>query len=147
MKRYVAQLKGDLNVAKNAVDELKEHYEILDTLTPAQDEEEFLVSAKEESLAEIIGFDKILFPPANRLTKNQTEVLFKHLNELIEAHSFYLDLPQMLDTCIKYTLVLSILNDQFEIYIDGLTVIDFCDYDLNTCPFGTEHCLCKEYNE
>jgi hypothetical protein len=43
-------------------------------------------------------------------------------------------------------LLVSILDKGVVLVDLGIVGIEFCNYDPTECPFGSEYCTCKDYN-
>jgi len=150
MNRYVEQLIEDLINAEASQIEIRSHLDILgesEMFENEEDEEGFSECDKTAPLSEIIGFKKEIFPPEEKLSDDQVESIYIHLLYVLDNYNFFLDFPDRVDTRLKYTLLLSIFDEETTCSNAFVTNLEFCDYDYDTCPFGIELCQCKIYED
>ena len=148
MNRYIHQLIEDLNKASLNVPDMTVVYDNVDY----NDEEEAADLAlfekylygEEEPLSEILGIEKILLPPMERLSVKQMGTLYPHIEDLLGAYNFKPGFPDGVPVEMKYFFVREIWDDYFVYVSAGITTIDFCEQDCDFCPFGSELCRCKE---
>ena len=151
MDRYIQQLIEDLRMAATQVPEPGEFWEGVDMENPAEVEDMAYVKRHFEDtprkLSEIVGIEKIVFPPPKSLTKMQSTILSLEMTRLLKAYHFVPEFPQGLPGPEKY----KVLRDHWEseqIFIDaGETDLEFCDCDTASCPFPMEFCDCLKAEE
>lgn len=153
MNRYIHQLIEDLEEAIALAPEREifcDNYEF-----DYEDEEDHMSLAyiehylygKQIPLSEIVQIDQILLPPVEKLNSNHIEKVFPLLEELLNNYGFELDFPEGVPLQLKYELVREVWTEKFVHMNTGVQAIEFCDYDFNSCPFGSELCECKKFEE
>ena len=147
MNRYIKQLVDDLDIAIAGQIALRGHLDILGESEACETEGEFPLVEKRAPLSHIIGFDKCFFPPENKLTDDQVVKVYTHILYLLDNYNFFLDFPDKIDVRIKYLMILDIFDDETTYSNSNVTILEFCNYDYDTCPFGLENCQCKMYEE
>ncbi|PKR81793.1 hypothetical protein CW751_00180 [Brumimicrobium salinarum] len=148
MNRYIEQLVEDLKEAEEAQIAVRSHLDILgEAELYIVEDEDFCDGFNVAPLCEIIGFEKIVFPPHEQLTDSQIDLIYQQLSNLIENYNFFLDFPEKVQTRLKYTLLINALEDEYTCSNANITSIEFCDYDHDTCPFGASLCQCKIFEE
>lgn len=152
MNRYIHQLIEDLNEATLS---MQESQKFVCRNVEDEDEEEVvdiayfeaMLNGTEEPMSKIVGIERILLPPIERLTIEQVNKLYPYIEDLLFAYNFDLDFPDGVPVNQKYALVWNIWEEKFIYMDDGFCTIDFCDYDCDFCPFGSELCRCKKLEE
>ena len=153
MNRYIHQLIEDLGEAIVLAPEREvfcDSYEL-----DYEDEEDHIclafienyIHGNQKPLSEIVEIDQILLPPVDKLTNSHIEKVFPLIEELLELYGFDLDFPEGVPIKLKYTLTRDVWTEKFVKMNTGNQVIEFCDYDFNSCPFGSELCECKKFEE
>lgn len=153
MDRYIHQLIGDL---KEAI-ELLSDSEILfinDEFENEEEDDELSLAfiehnllANQTELGKIVGMDQVLLPPVEKLSKPQAATLFPYIENLLSGYGFELDFPNGVPQELKYELVRQAWTEKFGAVNAGVQMIEFCDYDSDYCPFGSELCQCKEFEK
>lgn len=147
MNRYLEQLIEDMDLAIASQIAIRSHLDILGECEVCESEEEMLSEGNTMPLSEIIGFDKCFFPPEEKLTDDQIVVVYTHLLCVLDNYNFFLDFPDNVDIRTKYIMVLDVLDEETTYSNAKVTIIEFCDYDYDTCPFGADLCQCKMYED
>ena len=150
MNRYVEQLIEDLSNAEAAQIAIRSHLDILgesEVFETESDEDEFYDCSKLAPLSQIIGFEKVAFPPEDKLDDEHIELIYIHLLGVLDNFNFFLDFPEKVSIRVKYTMLLDILDEETTCSNAFVTNLEFCDYDYDTCPFGIELCQCKMYED
>ncbi len=147
MNRYLEQLIEDMDLAIASQIAIRSHLDILGECEVCESEEEMLSGGNTMPLSEIIGFDKCFFPPEEKLTDDQIVVVYTHLLCVLDNYNFFLDFPDNVDIRTKYIMVLDVLDEETTYSNAKVTIIEFCDYDYDTCPFGADLCQCKMYED
>lgn len=153
MNRYIHQLIEDLEEAIALAPNREifcDNYEF-----ESEDEEdeasiafiEHYLYGKQIELGKIVGIEQILLPPIEKLNKLQITKLFPYLENLLSEYGFELDFPMNVPDTLKYELVRQVWTDKFVPVNIGVQTIEFCDYDCDFCPFGSELCQCKEFEK
>jgi len=149
MNRYVEQLIEDLVNAEAAQIAIRSHLDILGECELSEceeeDEEDSIDFTKTAPLSQIIGFNKEVFPPEDKLSDDHIERILKQLTLVLDNFNFFLDFPNFVDSRLKYKMILDILDDETTFSNAFVTNLEFCDYDYDTCPFGIDLCQCKLY--
>jgi hypothetical protein len=153
MNRYIHQLIEDLEeaivLAPNR-EIFADNYEF-----EGEDEEdetsiafiEHYLYGEQIELGKIVGIEQILLPPIEKLNKKQSAKILPYLLELLSAYGFELDFPDNVPPALKYKLIRQVWMDKFVPVKVGIQTIEFCDYDCDFCPFGSELCQCKEFEK
>jgi hypothetical protein len=143
MELYVTQLIDDLKAGHNITDP--------DEILPEETLEDIVQEAVDMAdddnyieISKIIGFYVEQFPPIDKLNDKQIERLNLAITDLFL--SFYIDpdFPEKLDEKIKYELLKWSMKSHIFTTKYENTIIDFCDYSAEDCPFGEEYCQCKQ---
>ena len=144
MQKYINQLLEDMVAAHHHATEdkpadrsfsIEQHFEEL---------EKWLAQEPEYTFAEHCGLKPEQFPPAERLTDEQLLIIYKAYGQLLYSWNLDADIPESLPLRRAYPILISTLHHKVEIVNDGFIIIEFCSYDVPSCPFA-EHCHCKEY--
>jgi hypothetical protein len=90
-----------------------------------------------------IGLDKSIFPKAELFTESQIQEIILEFNNMLRSHRVSADIPHALDASLKYSLLISILDETLFLGHLGIISWDWCTEDSNTCPYG-EYCTCIE---
>jgi len=147
MNRYLEQLVSDLDLAVANQVAVRSHLDILGEAEACESEKGCELPGRTAPLSEIIGFKKCFFPPSEQLSDDQLTVVYTHLLCVLDNYNFFLDFPDNIKTRTKYEMFLEILDEETTFSNAKVTVIEFCDYDHETCPFGTQLCQCKIFEE
>jgi hypothetical protein len=147
MNRYLEQLIEDMDLAVSNQIAIRSHLDILGEGEVCETEQESPSDAKTFPLSRIIGFEKCYFPPEEKLTDDQVKVVYTHLLCVLDNYNFFLDFPDKVDIRAKYIMLLEALDEDTTYSNAKVTIIEFCDYDYDTCPFGIELCQCKRYED
>lgn len=141
MDLYISQLVEDLKAAHN-VEEEEEDKEI--TVYDMIDEAELYFSGKNHiEIYKLIGFIPEQFPPVFLLNLKQIRQVLVALTDLLWSYNIDTNFPPKLPDKLKYDLLTEEMYN--DIYVDknGITGLDYCEFDVKTCPFGKKYCECK----
>ena len=58
-----------------------------------------------------------------------------------------IDLPDNLPASLKYTLLTGILKQKVVVMDSGVTHLELCNYESESCPFGIDFCRCLNSDE
>jgi hypothetical protein len=66
--------------------------------------------------------------------------------QMLNSWNIDIYLPEKLPVDIAYELLIGTLEKEVFITNDEYSHIgiELCSYDVETCPFGTDYCTCKE---
>lgn len=98
-------------------------------------------------MQEWLRIDKTNFPPADKLTNKQLKLMVDEILKLWAAYNFEATLPDNLPPEIAYTTLINYFEKPVVWVSEGIIGIEFCDYDPENCPFPTEFCMCKHFND
>jgi hypothetical protein len=144
MELYVTQLIEDLEAAQQPVEPYVPGEEQL--MEGLFDEvEDYVSGEKHVKICELIGFLPEQFPPSNRLNTNQLKRVFFALDQLLDSYNIDTNLPNKLPIKRKYELVTNELTEEVFASKHGFTHLEYCNYDVETCPFGKKYCDCKDF--
>lgn len=144
MELYVTQLIEDLEAAKqpdmpyvpDGEESIEDHFEEVD---------QYISGEKHIKICELIGFLPEQFPPSNRLNANQLKRIFFALDQLLDSYNIDTNLPNKLPSKLKYELVTKDLTEEVFASKHGFTTLEYCNNDVETCPFGKKYCNCKDF--
>lgn len=145
MELYVSQLLEDINEA--VLRQLREEAEqnepsaidekFLQTLEASLEDPDYTMGSK-------LGFERIQFPPSERLSPEQLKKLTIAIKDLWRAFHYQPDLPDTLPNEIAYRLLLEKFDECHPYLPMGTWHVEFCDYDYEKCPLGLQYCTCKK---
>ncbi|HKL14960.1 MAG TPA: hypothetical protein VJ915_04960 [Balneolaceae bacterium] len=110
------------------------------------DVERFL-QGKPKRIAVITGIDTQAFPPVSKLNDAHTTILYDEMTRLLNEYGFYADFPAGLPAENKYVLLRTKWNDKLVYTGNGMTCIEFCDYEPVRCPYPEKFCQCKDLDD
>jgi hypothetical protein len=146
MDLYVSQLLEDLQAAHRQLDETDDEEFIEETIEDMLAESELFVSGENHiEIYKLIGFFKEQFPPSNRITSKQAKSIINALVDLLLSYNISADLPPKLPIKFTYKLLINELNSEVFISKYGMNHIEYCNYDVESCPLGKKYCQCKDY--
>jgi hypothetical protein len=152
MQTYINQLVEDLNEKAQTKIEAPD-YKLLNPDHPAIDYGlDYMVAwecAPDLSYSEVFGIANEAFPPMEKLNEQQAEQVVEAITNLLKANNIYLSLPKRLP---PQTILYRELRKEWQegtIRIlsnddGGMSGIEFCHYNGETCPWGMDFCTCKE---
>lgn len=144
MELYVTQLIEDLEAAIQPDEPyVPGEEQSMDDLFDEVDE--YVSGEKHVKICELIGFLPEQFPPSNRLNTNQLRRIFFALDQLLDSYNIDTNLPNKLPIKRKYELVTNELTEEIFASKQGFTTLKYCNYDVETCPFGKKYCDCKAF--
>lgn len=145
MQSYLTHLIADMRrAAKNLP--AKPYYDI----PPEAEGIEYVIeweNAESKPMQEWFGIAKENFPPADKLTGEQTALMVKELLRLWEAYHFYPNLPENLPAKYAYKVLVDFMDKPIAWVSEGEGFVELCDYDPQTCPFPKEFCWCKDFED
>jgi hypothetical protein len=153
MNRYIHQLTEDLKEAIRLAPDREIFYDNYEFESEDEEDDasiaffEHYLYGEQIELGEIMGIEQILLPPVEKLSKEQSAKIFPHLEQLLSAYGFELDFPKNVPEALKYELVRQVWTDKYVPVKMGIQTIEFCDYDCDFCPFGSDLCQCKEFEK
>lgn len=107
-----------------------------------------LEESAEKPMSFWFGLNKEEFPPSEKLTTEQLELMATEFEKLWAAYSFYPDFPDGLPAKRRYELMHDYLDHPTQHWPGGWQHhFEFCDYDPKNCPFGIEYCRCKDFED
>ena len=142
MERYIEQLVEDLREAKHKTRPPKM---ILPTnLEFVRGVEEYLHGEQYE-MGKLFGIEKKQFPPIEKLTTKQIQILTNELIKLWLEFKFIPDFPKKLPLKYKYKLLVDYLEEKTTCTSQEHLHFDFCTYDIDSCPLPEDFCTCKDF--
>ena len=149
MQKYVNQLIADLKAAKNNIPE-KPNVRVLYPDHPALEYGLDYIAewecAPAVSMNDLFGIDAVVFPDAAKLSVEEMEALTDAILELWGAFNFAADFPDEVPIHLAYTALVKKWREGMVHYAsEGVGHLEFCDYEPSRCPWGMEHCSCKEF--
>ncbi len=145
MEKYVSQLIEDILDAQRIEDEALEEEKEFDIEDHFAEVERYISGEGEEQLGDILGFKKIQFPPVERLNDEQMQSISEAFVQCLFSWNITAEIPENIPISLKYNLLVSTLEKKVFMQISGFIHLEFCHYDVETCPFGLEFCQCKDF--
>lgn len=145
MQRYIIQLLADMETAtRNAP--VSSSYRFRH---PFNDDEQDspAYQSRYTRLCELFGLAPGIFPPSERLTKDQLSLLLTAIEALWRAWMIQWDCPPSLTARRRYTIMVERMEqDSVQYNHEFGAEINFCDRrSEGICPFGDQHnCWCDE---
>jgi len=145
MENYVQKLIKEIDMAVCRVNiRMDEERDFMDQIKLI---ENLIANEPQRTLGEHVGLQIDSFPLSSDLSNSQMNLLINALEELYEICGVLLDLPNKLPLIDCYEFYLEALHTKLDLIPGGFLHIEFCEYEPNNCPFGTEHCQCLEFDE
>ncbi len=146
MQRYVTQLLTDLETAtRNAP--ASSTYRFRHPFDNDDERDAPAYQLRYVHLNELFGLPTGIFPPSERLTKEQLTALLTAIENLWRAWTVSWDCPPRLTARRRYTVMVEILEqDSIPYNYESGAAINFCSRrGEKTCPFGDSgQCWCDE---
>ncbi|PIP54871.1 MAG: hypothetical protein COX07_02970 [Bacteroidetes bacterium CG23_combo_of_CG06-09_8_20_14_all_32_9] len=143
MKQYVEQLIGDIRKATWKIIPPAKEWESVDLDNEGEIEDiaysEQCIFGKKQPISVITGIEKELLPPPEKLNKKQQKMLAVELENLLHHFNLFPDFPKNLPDHLKYGFILGIWEKEYVPLSFGENHIEFCNYELENCPF-TGYC-------
>jgi hypothetical protein len=151
MQKYVEQLVADLDAAKANRPE-KPNVRVLYPDHPALDYGLDYIAewecAPQIPMNDLFGIDAVVFPDAERLTDAQVEQLVDAILSLWGYYNFAADVYDDVPIHLVYkALVNKWKNKPVQYVSEGVSHLEFCDYEPERCPWGMEYCRCKDFED
>lgn len=154
MQTYIKQLLTDLQAAQTR-QPVKPDYKVLYPDHPANDPMykgvmDYMIeweNAPEWKMDDLFEIKGEAFPPAEKLSEAQAEQLVHQILELwssfnLQAEVWDDDIPIKL----VYTVLVNFWKTETVQYVSvGTLHLEFCSYELESCPWGEQYCSCKEF--
>lgn len=144
MDKYINYLLADIAAATASlpvhVMSFEEEEEI-----PFITADEEAKGAPRELLGDLTGLKPEWFPPADRLSESQIQLLAEALADCLDAHSFIVNFPAGLPAPVRYQVLLAELKKEVPVLQYNIWQLDFCEYEPRRCPFGEAFCQCQIY--
>jgi hypothetical protein len=107
-----------------------------------------LEESAEKTMSRWFGIETETFPPSEKLTGEQLELMAAEFEKLWAAFSFFPDFPEGLPAKRRYELMREYLDHPCQHWPGGWQHhFEFCDYEPENCPFGSEFCRCKDFED
>ncbi len=146
MQEYINQLLEDIMAAHRPATEEKSGDEPFSIEKHFEEVERWFANDPAFTFAEHCGLKPEQFPPVERLTDEQLLIIYKAYEQLLNNWNLDADIPESLPLRRAYPILINTLHEKVEIVNDGFITIEFCPYNVPSCPFG-EYCRCKEFEE
>lgn len=141
MHHYLAQLIADMHQAALRVPKSK-----IPEGTFDPDYQDEMEASADRPMSLWFGFGKDVFPPSDKLTEEQLELMAAEFEQLWAAFSFEPDFPDELPAKRRYELMRDYLDHSCQHWPGGwVHHFGFCDYEPENCPFGEKFCRCKDF--
>ena len=143
MKNYLSHLIEDMHKAAENLP-AKPYLEL------SEDDEHLRGVIEYESIEpkpmqEWFGIDKANFPPAEKLSNHELELMVKKIITLWHAYNFDPVLPKNLPAQFAYQTLVNYFDKPVTRVSEGTIGVEFCEYDPKNCPFPAKYCMCKDF--
>ncbi len=148
MERYIQQLIEDISEISKNTKSTKKAFEKIDGKNEFDEAniDEYLYGERIK-IADITGISTMLLPPPKKLTKKQQAILSVELEKLLQEFHFELDFPINYPNKLRYPFIYKFWDEKYTNISFGTSHIEFCNYDLENCPFP-KHCTsCKDWEK
>jgi len=150
MQKYITQLLDDIKAGHRPEQDPEALYS--DSSGSLEDHfadvERYLAGYYDEGdavFSHYCGVRAEQFPPVDKLSEKEINTLCKALHKLFWTWNVTVDFPKNLPPMISYPLLVGVLDRKIRIVDSGFIGIEFCDYEVENCPHGTEYCECKDW--
>jgi hypothetical protein len=141
MNNYLTQLITDMHLAARRVPKSRISEGTFDPDYMMELEE-----SPERPMSQWFGLEKEQFPSSDKLTTEQLQLMANEFEQLWAAYLFEPDFPEGLPAKRRYELMRDYLDHECSHWPGGwVHHFEFCDYDSENCPFGSEFCKCKDF--
>lgn len=147
MRKYIHQLLSDITSSHHFnevnVDSSEACFDIGEV-------DQYLNFVTEEPLlpfSDYCNLNSSSFPPSNMLDNVCITELCTALQKMYLSWNISPDLPENLPINQTYQFLTSILDMKITPKDNAMIGIEFCEYVVEDCPFGEEHCNCKVWQE
>jgi hypothetical protein len=141
MDNYLAHLIDDMHQAVTRVPQSK-----IPEGTFDPDYQDELEESPDYPMSHWFDLAKEQFPPSERLTEEQLELMANEFEQLWTAFSFEPDFPEGLPAKMRYELMRDYLDHECSHWPGWVHHFEFCNYEPEDCPFGIEFCKCKDFD-
>lgn len=152
MEKYINQLLDDLKAAQSN-ERPNIDYALLYPDHPANDFPglEYIIEwekGESYSMEELFGIKAEAFPPVEKLTETQIKSLVEAMTELWLSFNIQPEEQSHAPFSLIYQIFVNFWKTETVQYTNtGTLHIEFCHYDVENCPWGSEYCECKEYEQ
>ena len=154
MEQYICQLLEDLLAAHRRKEDEKPEFFLNEEEKQEKGIEAFFeeidryVSGDHDQLVkDVIGMIPEQFPPVGQLDASQQSRVSAAYQDLLWSWNIATDLPDALPEAKKYELLMTTLDKRVFIGESGINHLEFCQYDVESCPLGSEYCTCKDFDQ
>ncbi|MBW6536425.1 MAG: hypothetical protein K0B11_15555 [Mariniphaga sp.] len=143
MQNYLVHLISDMRQAAGRVPQSR--------IPDGEFDPDYMLELEESAgkpMSQWFGLEKVAFPPSEKLTVEQLELMATEFEKLWAAYSFEPDFPEGLPAKRRYELLREYLDYPTQHWPGGWQHhFEFCDYEPENCPFGSEFCKCKDFED
>jgi len=149
MDKYIRRLIADIREARTKiVPPDMAVWEFADVENEAEVEDlayvQETIYGKPEPLSIITDIETGYLPVDDVLTSDEKSLLARELEALLNHYNFYPDFPENYPDEKKYKHLRAVWNSERVHVSFGRAQIEFCDYDIKTCPFIGYCNTCEE---
>jgi hypothetical protein len=152
MKLYISQLIEDLGEAKNNIPERGDIWDVVDMDNKGEVEDfshiEQYLNGPQVPLSQTVGIDLIQLPPLEKIESygyDLVEKVYFAIIDLLEAFHYDPVFPDNLPVSLRYKTLRENWDTPVPIMTEGVLGLEFCNYEVSSCPFGEEYCDCKYF--
>lgn len=111
------------------------------------EQNEQFVNGEEKKIEDIVGIPKNMLPPVEELSDEEVDLLVPAMVSLWSVFHFAPVYTDVIPPRLKYTLLREKWDYETTHVTCGTIHIEFCDYQTEHCPFGSNFCSCKEFEK
>ncbi len=143
MHHYLAHLISDMRQAATRVPQLR--------IPKGEFDPDYMLdleNSAEKPMNQWFDLEKETFPPSEKLTKDQLELMAEEFEKLWADFSFFPDFPEGLPAKRRYELMREYLDHPTQHWPGGWQHhFEFCNGEPENCPFGSAFCRCKDFED
>lgn len=97
------------------------------------------------SLANYSNIDKNAFPPIQFLAPKHLESVLDGVKQLLNSIGIEPVFPAQLPLARQYELIVDHWDKTMVLKMSESQSLDFCSLDMKQCPYGEQHCYCRNF--
>lgn len=152
MEQYLNQLLEDLAEAQNIEISYPDYKALYPDHPAASYGFDHIIGwelAPETPMAKVFGIANEAFPPEDRLTEQQARRLNEAILACWAAHQIFADLPEEVPSqrVVYRELRKAWHHKGIKLIKEGQTHLEFCHYEVESCPWGEDYCRCNDFED
>lgn len=93
------------------------------------------------------GIEKFQFPPIDKLSEEQINVLLPKIEELLLSYNWEFIFPENVSNDVKYGFITGKWDTKHVFCKQGIVQIETCKFDDENCPFPSHCSICNKLKE